>query len=69
MQLSAWIRVLENLTVAQLAKKFPPFVQPESSLLCSQDFATGPYSEVDKPSPRAYIVLFKIFYYYPLIYP
>jgi hypothetical protein len=29
-------RPLENLTVAQLAKKFTPFKEPESPLPCSQ---------------------------------
>jgi hypothetical protein len=33
----------EKLTVTQLAKRFPPFVIPESSLPCSQELTTGPY--------------------------
>jgi hypothetical protein len=31
---------------------FPPFVEPEASLPCSQDPATDPYPEPDEPSPH-----------------
>jgi hypothetical protein len=37
--------MFENLIVAQLVKKFPPFTEPEDSLPCPQDPATGPCSD------------------------
>jgi hypothetical protein len=33
-------------------------MEPESSLLCSQDLSTGPYSEPDKSSPYHCILHF-----------
>jgi len=32
---------LEKVKISQLAKKFLPFMDPEGSLLCSQEPATG----------------------------
>jgi len=40
------------LTVTQLVKKFPTFMDPEGSLPCSQEYATGPYLEPDASSPH-----------------
>jgi hypothetical protein len=46
-KLTAWDRILhEKLIVTQLVKKFPPSMEPEVSLLCSQP-VTGPYPEPD----------------------
>jgi hypothetical protein len=43
-QLTPWSRVLvEKLIVAQLPKMFPLFMQPEYSLPCSKETATGTY--------------------------
>jgi hypothetical protein len=33
---------LENIIVAQLVKKFPPFMEREGTVLCSQELATPP---------------------------
>jgi len=44
-------RVLEKLTVNQLLKKFN-FLEPESSLPCSQEPAMGPYPEPNESSPH-----------------
>jgi len=41
-----------ELTVTQLVKKFPPFMEPESSLPYSQQPATGSYPEPDASSSR-----------------
>jgi hypothetical protein len=35
----------KKLIVAQLATKFPAFIEPEGSLPCSQECATRPYDE------------------------
>jgi hypothetical protein len=43
---------LEKLIVSQIAKKFPTYVESESSLLCSREPATGPFPEPDEPSPQ-----------------
>jgi hypothetical protein len=32
-------------------------MQPESSLQCSQEHATGPYSEVHETSPHPYTLI------------
>jgi hypothetical protein len=41
--MTPWQRVIEKLTVIQLVKKLPTFMEPESSLLIKQEFTTGPY--------------------------
>jgi hypothetical protein len=41
--------------------EIPTVCRIRNLLLCSKDFVTGPYSEADESSPRAYIILFKIF--------
>jgi hypothetical protein len=33
------------------SRNFPPFVEPEGSLPCSQDPANGPYTETDESNP------------------
>jgi hypothetical protein len=43
---------LEKLTVLQLFKKFPTFMEPESSLPYSQVPATCPYPEPASTSPH-----------------
>ena len=50
--LNSWSRVLlENLTVSQLVKKFPPFMEPEVSLPYLQVSATCPFHEPDHSNP------------------
>jgi hypothetical protein len=41
-----------KLTVAQLVMKSPPFMEPEDSLPCSQDPATGQFPEPVKSIPQ-----------------
>jgi hypothetical protein len=51
--LTLWSRVLlDKMIFAQLAKKFPSFIEPEVSLPYSQEPATGPCPEPDESSPR-----------------
>jgi len=53
--LTPWRRVLlEKLTVTELVKKtpLPPFMEPEGSLQCSEEHATGPCPEPDESSPH-----------------
>jgi hypothetical protein len=42
--------LLQKLTVAQLVKEFPVFMEPKVSLLCSQEPAIAPYHKPDKPN-------------------
>jgi hypothetical protein len=44
---NSWDRVLENLIVAQLVKKFPPFTEPEGSLPCEISGSHGGKYEDD----------------------
>jgi hypothetical protein len=49
--LTVWSRVLlGKLRVVQLVKKFPAFYRTQGSLLCSQEYTSGPYFEQDEPS-------------------
>jgi hypothetical protein len=50
--LTPWsIDHFEELIVAQLVKKLPPFTKAESLLPCSHEPAVWPYPEPDKSSP------------------
>jgi hypothetical protein len=42
---------------SQSVTKIPPFMDPEGSLLCSQEPATGPYPEPDEYSPELPTIL------------
>jgi hypothetical protein len=44
--------LLGELIVPQPVKKCPAFMEPEGSLSCSQDLATGPYPEPDASSTK-----------------
>jgi hypothetical protein len=44
--------LLEKLTVTHLVRKFPPTVESEGSLACSQWPTTGPYPMPDESSPQ-----------------
>jgi len=46
-----WSRVLEKLTVNQIVKKYPNFIEPQSSLPCSQGPAIGFYPEPGASNP------------------
>jgi hypothetical protein len=46
----SWV-LLEKLSIVQLLKNFLAFYGTESSLLCLQEPATGPYSEPDQSNP------------------
>jgi len=48
--------LLEKLTVTQLVKKFPAFMEHEGSLPCSQKSASGPYTEPDVSNPYSHIL-------------
>jgi hypothetical protein len=59
--LTPWSRgFLEKLTVSQLVKKFPHFMEPEGSLPHSQEPATCPYPEPAQSSPCPPSHFFKI---------
>jgi hypothetical protein len=52
---TSWSTVfVEKLTVAQQVKKFQYFVEPEGSLLCSQEPSTGLYSGSDECSLKVH---------------
>jgi hypothetical protein len=42
-----WNTGLEQLNVVELVNKFPPFMETEGSVPCSQGPATGPYPDPD----------------------
>jgi hypothetical protein len=44
--------------VAELVKKFFPFVEPEGSVSCSQEFATGPCPEPVESNQRPRTLVF-----------
>ena len=50
-QTALWIRVLEKLTVPNLVKKSPHFMQPDCSSPFSQHPAVCPYSPSDTTNP------------------
>jgi hypothetical protein len=45
------------------SKIFQQFMEPEVSLLCSQELSTGPYPQPDQSSPYYHILFFKIHFY------
>lgn len=48
-QLTPWSWVLlDQLTLTQAARKFPAFMEPKGSLLCSQQPVISPYPEPDE---------------------
>ena len=56
--LTPWFRILlEKLTVLQLVKKFPNFMETEGSLPHSQVPATCPYPDPSRSSPSIHIPL------------
>jgi len=42
--------------VVQLVKNFPPFMEPEGSLPCSQELSIGSYPESDELSKPSYLI-------------
>jgi hypothetical protein len=66
-QQTPWSKViLEKLIVAQLLKKFSTFLEPDGSLPCSQEPATGSYPEPDESSPQlSNPFICDPLYYYP----
>jgi hypothetical protein len=60
-----WSRVLlKKLTVSQLVKKLPAFMEPEDSLPKSQMPATCPYPEPTRSSPWSHIPIPEEPFYY-----
>ena len=57
-----------ELTHPSLVKKYPPIMEPASSLTHSQESSTCPYSEQAQSSPCPIPLLECTFYYYPPIY-
>jgi len=58
--LTPWIRVLlQKLTVTQLVKKLPHFLELEGSLLCSQEPAPDPCPEPHVSSQHPHALFFK----------
>jgi hypothetical protein len=51
------VSVSFSVTVARLINKFPPFMEHEGSISCSQEPATGPHPEPDESSPQPHILL------------
>jgi len=52
-ELTLWSTVfLRSQHSPRWAKNFPPFMQPELSLPCSQGSTTSPYHDPDIPSPH-----------------
>lgn len=49
-----------NHTVIQLFKKFTVFIEPNGSVLLSQEPTTGPYSKPDESSPHLHTQLLLI---------
>jgi hypothetical protein len=49
--------VLEKPPIVQLSRTSQHFMEPEGSLLCSQEPSTGPCPEPDKSNPSHYISL------------
>jgi len=43
--------------MTQLVNKFPVFIEPENSLPCSQELATGPCPELEEPNSQ-FLTLF-----------
>jgi len=60
-KLTPWSRVLlEKLSIAQLIIHSPLCIQPEVSLPCSRQSATGPYPELHAYSPHPLTLFPKI---------
>jgi hypothetical protein len=58
--LTPWSWVLfEKLTVTQLVNKFPAFMEPEGSLVCSQQLATGSCPELGEVKVKLSLCLTK----------
>jgi len=51
-KLTPWSRVLPANPLDTKSRDYPPFMEPEGSLLCLQEFAAGPYSKPDESSPH-----------------
>jgi hypothetical protein len=53
-----WEVLLEKFVVTQLVNKFPAFMEPEGSVLCSQKPANGPNLEPNTIFPKIHFIVF-----------